>query len=98
MEREQLPDGSLRLKTSGVSFTYTRLRPGALRVHLHGYNRGDLGPAGFEPLAAELERHAPLDLLVDTRTTEGATSAVSTAFEAAAMRLVPGLRRLPSPA
>jgi hypothetical protein len=145
MEREPLPDGSLRLRADDVCFTYTRLGPGALRVHIRGYDRGLLGAAVFEPIHAELKLYSPLALLVDARDTEGATSAVSTAwtawfqeqrprlhevhilvasklvgvtvnvakhfsrtgelirihsdpaaFEAAAVRLVPGLRRLPA--
>ena len=146
MNREQLADGSLRLSTNSVSFTLTRLRPGAMLVRIQGFDRGELGDTIFEPLNTELNQHTPLDLLVDTRETEGASTAVSNAwtawfqeqrprlhevhilvaskfvsltvnvakhfsrtgelirvhsdpaaFEAAAARLVPGLRRLPAP-
>jgi hypothetical protein len=146
MEREQLPDGSLRLSASDVSFTYTRLRPGALLVRIRGFDRGELADACFEPLHDALAGRAPLDLLVDTRDTEGASTSVSNrwtawfqenrsrlnevhilvaskfvaltvnvakhfsrtgelirihsdpaTFEAAATRLVPGLRKLPEP-
>ncbi|MFP2926459.1 hypothetical protein ACLESO_14810 [Pyxidicoccus sp. 3LG] len=146
MDREQLPDGSLRLREGTVSFVYHPLRSGALLVRIQGYDRGELGVAPFEPLHAELARHPRLDLLVDTRDTEGATAAVSNAwtawfqenrarlgevhilvasrfvaltvnvakhfsrtgelirihsdpatFEAAAGRLVPGLKQLPGP-
>lgn len=146
MEREQLPDGSVRLRGSSVSFTFTRLRPGAMLVHIQGYDRGELGTAMFEPLHEAMKQSAPLDLLVDTRGTEGATTSVSNTwtawfqenrqrlhevhilvaskfvaltvnvskhfsrtgelirihsdpatFEAAAVRLVPGLRKLPEP-
>ncbi len=144
--REQLPDGSLKLSAGGVTYTVTRLRPGAMRVCIQGFDRGETGDAIFELLRAELSQHVPLDLLVDTRATEGATAVVSNAwtawfqeqrprlgevhilvaskfvsltvnvakhfsrtgelirvysdagpFEAAAVRLVPGLKRLPAP-
>jgi hypothetical protein len=146
MERKHLPDGSLRLSASDVSFTYTRLRPGALLVRIQGYDRGELGDACFESLHTAMAERAPLDLLVDTRDTEGASTAVSSrwtawfqenrsrlnevhilvaskfvaltvnvakhfsrtgelirihsdpaTFQDAATRLVPGLRKLPTP-
>lgn len=146
MKREQRPDGSLKLSVGDLSYTVTRLRPGAMLVSIQGFDRGETGNAIFELIDAELGQHGPLDLLVDTRASEGAVSGVSTAwtewfqrqrprlnevhilvasrfvsltvnvakhfsrtgelirihsdaatFEAAAARLVPGLKRLPAP-
>ncbi|NMO13993.1 hypothetical protein HPC49_00200 [Pyxidicoccus fallax] len=82
MKREQLPDGSLTLSAGGVTYTVTRLRPGAMLVCIQGFDRGEIGDTIFELLRAELGQHAPLDLLVDTRATEGATAVVSNAWTA----------------
>jgi hypothetical protein len=80
MDRETLPDGSLRLRAGDVAFTYNRLRPGALLVRIRGYDRGELGHAVFEPLNAELTIAQPMVLFVDTSRAEGASTAVSEAW------------------
>ena len=80
MERETLPDGSLRLREGGCTHTFTRLRPGVMLLRIAGYDRGELGPAAFEPIDAELSGRAPLALLVDVSGVEGATKPVSDAW------------------
>jgi len=80
MERETLPDGSLRLREGGCTHTFTLLRPGVMLVRITGYDRGELGVAAFEPIDAELSDKLPLALLVDVSKAEGATRPVSDAW------------------
>ncbi|HEX8706473.1 MAG TPA: hypothetical protein VF815_46995 [Myxococcaceae bacterium] len=80
MERETLPDGSLRLREGGCTHTYTRLRPGVMLVRITGYDRGELVSVAFEPLNAELSVRAPLALLVDVTGAEGAAKPASDAW------------------
>lgn len=82
MNRDTLPDGSLRLRASGLTFLYTRLRPGALLVRIQGDDRGQLGALVFEQLNAELSISPPLALFVDTTAAEGAAPGVSEAWTA----------------
>jgi len=80
MTRETLADGSLRLSEGGCTHTYTRLRPGVMLVSIAGYDRGQLHPAAFEPIEAELSDRQPLALLFNVSRAEGATRSVSDAW------------------
>src|SRR4051794_41070198 len=76
MRRETLPDGSIRLATEGCSFVYTRLRPGVLLTVVSGYDRGDLGYAALDEVAAEIGRFGAVRWFVDTREAFGVTTRV----------------------
>jgi hypothetical protein len=74
--RETLPDGSVRLHDARCSFTYTRLRPGALLVRVVGYDQGQLGSAPLDEMGAAIARGQPLEIFVDAREAEGVTTLV----------------------
>jgi hypothetical protein len=76
-EREQLPDGSVCLKTAACSFHYRRLRPGVVHVTIVGDDKGEFGMAPLDELAAEIARFSKLDMFVDTRDTVGAATSVT---------------------
>ncbi len=82
MTRDTLPDGTHRLRAGGLTFLYTRLRPGALLVRIQGNDRGQLGALVFEELNTELSIAPPLVLFVDTTAAEGAAPGVSEAWTA----------------
>jgi hypothetical protein len=75
--RELLPDGSLRLSSSGATFEYRRIRPGALLVTITGVDRGQFGSATLDEIIAALAREGKLDLYIDARGAVGATLSVS---------------------
>lgn len=63
--REPLPDGSVRLSSSRCTFTYRRLRPGALLVTICGIDEGQFGPMTLDEVRVHLLDHRPLELFVD---------------------------------
>jgi hypothetical protein len=63
--RESLPDGRLRIADARCSFTYERLRAGALLVTVVGADLGQFGTAALDEIRIELLRHPPLELFVD---------------------------------
>jgi len=65
-KREVLPDGSVRLSADGCSFTYSRPRPGVTLLRIDGVDKGQFGSAALDELRADLLRHAPVELFVDT--------------------------------
>lgn len=77
VDRQILTDGTVRLRSGDCTFTFRRLRPGAVLVTIDGYDHGQFGPATVDEVAAEFSR-APgaMRLYVDTRMASGPTSAV----------------------
>ena len=65
IDRKQLPDGRLQLESGGCTFTYERLRNGAMLVTITGYDKGQFGTASLDEIRLELLRHRPLELFVD---------------------------------
>lgn len=75
-QREELPDGSIRLAADGVSFRFTRLRPDALLVVIEGYDQGQLGAQPLDEIGQTLARGEPIELFVDAGQVTGVTTAV----------------------
>lgn len=65
--RETLPDGSLQLAGGKATFSYRRLRPGALLVTITGIDEGQFGTAALDEIRMEMLRHRPLELFIDTQ-------------------------------
>ena len=67
LQRETLADGRLQLTAGRCSFTFERLRQGALRVTVTGGDSGQFGTAALDEIRIELLRHRPLELFVDAQ-------------------------------
>jgi hypothetical protein len=65
--RETLPSGALRLSCERASFTYERLRQGALLITVDGIDNGQFGTATLDEVRIEFLRHRPLELFVDAQ-------------------------------
>jgi hypothetical protein len=59
------PDGVVELSSAAGSFTFRRLRPGALLVTISGQDNGQFGQAALDEIRLEILRSQPLELLVD---------------------------------
>jgi hypothetical protein len=70
MALEQLDDGSTRLQDEACTFTFTRLRPGALLVRIEGKDSGQFGTLPVDQFRDEMQRFGELTLLVDARAGE----------------------------
>ena len=77
IRRESLPDGTVELHSPGCTFTYRRLKPGALLVTITGDDKGDFGTAPLDELTLEITRYKMLSLYVDTRAVRGAAASVT---------------------
>lgn len=71
------PAGEVRLTAGSCTFTYRRLRPGALLVTITGHDVGQFGTATLDEIRLELLRHRPLELFVDAREALGPSVSVS---------------------
>lgn len=71
------PAGEVRLTDGSCTFTYKRLRPGALLVTIAGHDTGQFGTATLDEIRLELLRHRPLELFVDAREALGPSVSVS---------------------
>jgi len=92
---EKLPDGAVRLSGSdGCTFTFRRLRPGAMLVVIAGYDTGVLGDAPLDIMTAEAQRSGALQLFVDTRDVTGVVTPVREAWTAWFMRHQAQLQRV----
>lgn len=76
-QREIQTDGTIALRGTRCAFVYRRVRPGVLLVTITGDDEGELGMAPLHEIDAEIARHAPLSLYVDTRAARGAATRVS---------------------
>jgi hypothetical protein len=77
IERALLSDGSVRLSSGRCTFSFRRLRPGALLVTIDGYDQGQFGAAPVDEAAAEFSRTSePVRLYIDTRLASGPTTGV----------------------
>lgn len=75
--REELQDGAIRLIHSACTFTFRRMRPGALRITITGHDKGQLGTRPLDEVRLEMLRHRPLELFIDASEAVGATAKVS---------------------
>ena len=76
MKRETRPDGEIVLAADDLSFSFRRLRRAdALLVTVTGYDRGQLGTAALDEIAAAV-RLPRIELFVDARAATGVTTAV----------------------
>ena len=66
-QRETLADGRVRLADARASFTYERLRPGALLVKATGADMGQFGTASLDEIRLELLRQRPVELFIDAQ-------------------------------
>lgn len=71
LQRETLPDGSLKLAAGRASFVYRRLQPGKLLITISGFDAGQFGTATLDEVRLEMLRQRPVELFVDA---EGATA------------------------
>lgn len=76
-QRETLPDGRVRLADKRASFTYERLRPGAMLVVATGADMGQFGTASLDEVRLELLRQRPVELFVDAQDVAVVAVAVS---------------------
>jgi hypothetical protein len=65
--RETLPDGRVRIADARASFTYERLRPGAVLVTALGADMGQFGTASLDEIRLEMLRHRPVELFIDAQ-------------------------------
>lgn len=65
IQRDLLPDGTLRLHSRSCSYTMTRLFAGTLFLVITGEETGELGRAPLGEVAVEAALHPPLRLLID---------------------------------
>jgi hypothetical protein len=77
VDREELKDGSVRLRAAKASFMFYRLRPGLVLVCAEGHDRGELGWAPMDELSQDLSRFAPIELFIDGVGVDGVTAAAS---------------------
>ncbi len=75
--REEMPNGDVRLFDSACTFTFRRLRDGALLVTITGHDSGQFGTKTLDEIRLELLRNRPLELFVDAREAVGAAVSVS---------------------
>jgi hypothetical protein len=77
VNRDVLPDGSVRLESGNCSFLFKRPRPRALLVTIVGLDSGQFGLATLDEIAGALNREGRLELFVDAREAIGAAVSVS---------------------
>ncbi len=75
--REELPGGAIRLLDAACSFTFQRLRPGALLVTITGHDKGQFGTRSLDEVRLEMLRHRPLELFIDASNASGPAARVS---------------------
>ncbi|HTQ35836.1 MAG TPA: hypothetical protein VMH77_02265 [Steroidobacteraceae bacterium] len=75
--REELPGGEVRLLDAACTFTFLRLRPGAMLVKIAGHDRGQFGTRALDEVRLEILRNRPLELFVDAREAVAAATSVS---------------------
>jgi len=75
--RDETASGEVRLFDSACTFTFRRLRPGALLVTIAGHDTGQFGTKTLDEIRLELLRNRPLELFVDAREAVGAAVSVS---------------------
>jgi hypothetical protein len=74
------PDGLVELASEAGSFTFRRLRSGALLVTIAGQDKGQFGQAVLDEIRMEILRSQPLELLVDAERATLVSTEVSQAW------------------
>lgn len=82
VRREILDADTFRLSAGGCTFTYKRLKPGALLLTISGDDVGQFGAATLDEINAEFERFGAITLFVDTRSAVGPSTPVMQAWTA----------------
>lgn len=77
IDREWLPDGSVRIAAAETAFTFARPKSDVLVVTITGYDKGQLGTAALDEIDSALRIAAPLRLFIDARAALGASVRVS---------------------
>jgi hypothetical protein len=77
INREILPDGSVRLTSGESAFVFARPASAVLVVTIAGYDKGQFGTAPLDEIGAVLRLTARVNLFVDARNAIGATVRVS---------------------
>lgn len=77
MNRELLPDGSVRMTSGESAFVFARPTPAVLVVTITGYDKGQFGTAPLDEIGSVLRLGTPVHLFVDARNAVGATVRVS---------------------
>jgi hypothetical protein len=72
IQREVRGDGTVRLQGAACTFTFVRLRPGALLVRIAGNDKGELGTAPIDEICAEIARFGQIELFIDASEAVGA--------------------------
>ena len=65
IKREIGPGGRVTMGDARCTFTFDRLRPGALEIRIVGTDNGQFGTAPLDEIAVNLVRERPLELFVD---------------------------------
>ena len=73
-------DGSWSVAGRRCTFTFRRLRPGALLITIAGDDDGSLANAALDEIDAELDRYQALDLFVDASAVAGVAPEVRDAW------------------
>jgi len=77
VSRELGADGTVVLRAGGCTFSYRRLRAGALEILIEGIDNGQFGTATLDELSLALMRDRPLELFVDASAASMPAVAVS---------------------
>jgi len=77
INREVLPDGSVRITAGDSGFLFVRPTPAVLVVTITGYDKGQFATAPLDEIGAVLRVAARVNLFVDARNAVGATVRVS---------------------
>jgi hypothetical protein len=77
LDREVLPDGSIRMTSGEAAFEFARPKTRVLVITITGYDQGQFGVAALDEIGSVLRVAAPLQLFIDARNAVGATVRVS---------------------
>ncbi|WP_437681478.1 hypothetical protein [Sorangium sp. So ce131] len=97
IRREVQADGTVRLSNARCTYTFQRLRPGAVLVTITGHDGGEFGEIPLDEIRKEIARFGPVALFVDVRAVTVAAPSVSdawTAFFAASRTTISRVRIL----
>ena len=78
--RVELPAGSTRLSARKCAFEFQPLADRVLKITILGRDTGQFGSAVFDEIRRHFFVNSPLELFVDARNADGATTDVSDAW------------------
>lgn len=75
--KKETIDGVIRLTSGNCTFIFRRPHPGILHVAIIGLDNGQFGTATLDEVRAEIGRHSPVEMFIDTRGAVRAAVSVS---------------------